>query len=58
VTSVIIFLESGHQNVFLLYRKLRDDSTVTLIALYEAWNKPEKAKQWRQKLLETEANTE
>jgi len=26
-----------------------------LIALYEAWNKPEKAKEWRSKLPKTEA---
>jgi len=26
-----------------------------LIALYEAWNKPEKARQWRAKLPKTEA---
>jgi hypothetical protein len=26
-----------------------------LIALYEAWNKPEKAKEWQAKLPETEA---
>jgi len=25
-----------------------------IIALYEAWNKPEKAKEWRAKLPETE----
>jgi len=26
-----------------------------LIALYEAWNKPEKAQEWRAKLSKTEA---
>jgi tetratricopeptide (TPR) repeat protein len=31
------------------------ESLNNLIALYEAWNKPEKAKEWRAKLLETEA---
>jgi len=29
-----------------------------LIELYEAWNKPEKAKQWRAKLPQTEAKIE
>jgi hypothetical protein len=26
-----------------------------LVSLYEAWNKPEKAKEWRAKLPQTEA---
>jgi hypothetical protein len=29
-----------------------------LIALYEAWNKPEKANEWRAKLSQTEAKIE
>jgi len=61
VTSVIILLESGRQNVFtLLYRELRDDSNAntTLIELYEAWNKPEKVKELRTKLPQTEAVNE
>jgi len=29
-----------------------------LIALYEAWNKPEKAREWRVKLSESEASRE
>jgi hypothetical protein len=29
-----------------------------LIALYEAWNKPEKAQEWRAKLPQIEAKTE
>jgi hypothetical protein len=29
-----------------------------LFKLYEAWNKPEKAKKWRIKLLQTEATDE
>jgi len=29
------------------------ESMNNLIALYEAWNKPEKAKEWRAKLLQT-----
>jgi hypothetical protein len=29
-----------------------------LIALYEAWNKPEEAEKWRVKLPEIEAKTE
>jgi hypothetical protein len=29
-----------------------------LIDLYKAWNKPEKAKEWRAKLPQTEAVTE
>ena len=33
------------------------DSWTKLIALYEAWNKPEKAEEWRTKLPETEAVT-
>jgi hypothetical protein len=49
-------LEPGHQNVFrLLYRELRDDSNATLTNLYEAWNKLEKANDWRAKLPLTEA---
>jgi len=53
VTSVIILLEYGRQPVFtLLYREMRDDSNTTLIALYEAWNKPEEAEKWRVKLPE------
>jgi len=31
------------------------DSLNQLIELYEAWNKPEKAKEWRAKLPQTEA---
>jgi len=31
------------------------DSLENLIDLYEAWNKPEKAEEWRSKLPETEA---
>jgi hypothetical protein len=31
---------------------------MSLIALYEAWNKPEKANEWREKLPETETKTE
>jgi len=59
VTSVIILLESRHQNVFtLLYRESNDNSNTSLIALYEAWNKPEKAEEWRAKLPETEAMIE
>jgi serine/threonine protein kinase/Tfp pilus assembly protein PilF len=34
------------------------ESIKNLIALYEAWNKPEKAKEWRAKLTQTEAKTE
>jgi hypothetical protein len=30
------------------------ESIKTLIDLYEAWNKPEKAKEWRAKLTQTE----
>jgi serine/threonine protein kinase/tetratricopeptide (TPR) repeat protein len=33
-------------------------SIKTLIRLYEAWNKPEKAKEWRAKLTKTEGATE
>jgi hypothetical protein len=29
-----------------------------LLDFYEAWNKPEKANQWRTKLTQTEAKTE
>jgi hypothetical protein len=61
VTSVIILLESGRQYVFkLLYRELRDDSNIllTIVDLYEAWNKLEKAKELRAKLQQTEAKTE
>jgi tetratricopeptide (TPR) repeat protein len=44
--------------------KLGDTHTQTLksiknlVDLYEAWNKPEQAKEWRAKLLEIEAKTE
>jgi hypothetical protein len=31
------------------------DPINNLIALYETWNKPEKAKEWRAKLPQTEA---
>jgi hypothetical protein len=34
------------------------ESWHTLIALYEAWNKPEQANQWRAKLLYMEAMQE
>jgi hypothetical protein len=34
------------------------DSMNNLIDLYEAWNKPEKANQWRAKLEQIEAMTE
>jgi serine/threonine protein kinase len=34
------------------------ESLNNLIELYEAWNKPEKAQEWRTKLPQTEANTE
>jgi hypothetical protein len=59
VTSVIILLEFRYQNVLtILYRELRDNSNTTLIVLYEAWNKPEKAEQWQAKLPQTEAEIE
>ena len=29
-----------------------------LIELYEAWNEPEKSKEWRAKLMQTEAKVE
>jgi len=48
VTSVIILLESGRQNVFkILYRKLRDDSNILLIAvnLYKVWKKQNSGEQ-------------
>ena len=34
------------------------ESMNSLIDLYEAWNKPEKAEQWRAKLSKTEAMIE
>jgi len=34
------------------------ESLNNLIALYEAWNKPEKAEKWRATLTKTEAKTE
>ena len=34
------------------------ESVKNLIDLYEAWNKSERAEQWRAKLLQTEAKTE
>ena len=34
------------------------ESLNNLIALYEAWNKPEQAEKWRAKLPQTEAKTE
>jgi len=56
VTSLIVFLKFGRQNILiLLYRDFRDESNVTLIALYEAWNKSEKAEEWWAKLPQTEA---
>jgi hypothetical protein len=35
-----------------------DDSNITRIALYKAWNKPEKAKQWQLKLPDKQATGE
>jgi hypothetical protein len=49
----MILLGSGLPNrAILLYRESTDDSKLlrTLIGLYEAWNKPEQADQWRVKL--------
>jgi len=57
----MILLVSGRQNSFtLLYRESRDDSNIllTVVGLYEAWNKSEKVKEWSAKLLQTEAVTE
>jgi hypothetical protein len=34
------------------------ESVKNLIILYESWNKPEKAEEWRAKLPETEAVVE
>jgi len=34
------------------------ESVNNLIALYEAWNKPEKANEWRAKLAQIEPNEE
>jgi hypothetical protein len=34
------------------------ESQQSLIRLYEAWNKPEKAEEWRVKLTQTEAELE
>ena len=54
-----ILLESIRQNVFtLLYQESRDDSNASLTDLYEVWNKPEKAAEWRAKLPQTEAKIE
>ena len=36
----------------------KTESMNNLIALYEAWNKPEKANEWRKKLPQKEAVTE
>jgi len=56
VTSVIFVLEFGCQKVLtILYQELSNDSITTLIELYEAWNKPEKAEEWRAKLQQSEA---
>jgi len=38
--------------------KITNTSVNNLIALYEAWNKPEKAEEWEAKLPQTEAVTE
>jgi hypothetical protein len=48
------------KKAILLYRKTTDYSTISYIPinLYEAWNKPEKAKEWREKLLLTEDKIE
>jgi len=49
----MILLKSGLPiNAMLLYREPTDDSNIlhTPLDLYESWNKPEKAKEWRAKL--------
>jgi len=40
----------------LFYRESTDDSNIlrTLIESYEAWNKPEKAEEWKAKLTQIE----
>jgi hypothetical protein len=38
-----------------LCKKLWSESRYNLIEIYEAQNKPEKAEEWRAKLLQTEA---
>jgi len=38
-----------------MHREVEGLSMKNLIALYEAWNKPEKAQEWRAKLPQTEA---
>jgi hypothetical protein len=45
-------LKLGDQNPHTI------ESIKNLIALYEAWNKPEEANQWRAKLPQTEATIE
>jgi len=53
VTSLIILLGSGRLNkAITFYRESTDTSNILrkLIDLYEAWNKPEKANEWRSKL--------
>jgi hypothetical protein len=44
----------------LLYRESIDDSNILRISvdLYQAWNKPEKAEEWRAKLPQSDSKTE
>ena len=67
IVTLMIFLGIGSIQAFEAVQgrrlKLGDshphtkESLNNLIALYEAWNKPEKAEEWRTKLPETEAVT-
>jgi hypothetical protein len=54
----MILLGSELSNkAILLYREQTDGSNIlrTTIVLYEAWDKPEKAEEWRAKLPQTKA---
>jgi hypothetical protein len=57
----MILLGSGYLNkAIIFYRESTDDSNFlcALIALYEAWNKPEEAEKRRARLLQKEAEIE
>jgi len=44
-----------YSTTFYLSWQYEDKTDLILIDLYEAWNKPEKAKEWRAKLAKAEA---
>jgi hypothetical protein len=55
LTEYSQFTHKIYNTTFYLSRQYEDKTNLLLFDLYEAWNKPEKAQEWRTKLSERQA---